>query len=200
MLYSRSLLVIYYIYSSVVLVSLSLLVSHPVISHSLQLHGLQHARLPCPSPSPRICPSSYSLHWWCYPAIFNSMDCSMPGFPVPHHLPEFAQVHIHCIGDAIQPSSTPWTAACQASLSLTISQNLPKFIFIALVMLSSHLVLWHPLLFLPSGFPSIRGFSNESSVHIRCLKYWSFSFNISPSSEYSGLLPLKIDWFDLLAV
>ena len=95
----------------------------------------------------------------------------------PSHLPLFA---------------TPWTAACQASLSLTISQNLPKFIFIALVMLSSHLVLWHPLLFLPSGFPNIRGFSNESSVHIRCLKYWSFSFSISPSSEYSGLLPLRL--------
>ena len=78
-------------------------------------------------------------------------------------------------------------------------QSLPKFMFIASVMLSSQLILWHPLLLLPSILPSIRDFSNESSVHIRWPWYWSFSFNISPSSENSGLNSLKIDWCDLLA-
>ena len=93
----------------------------------------------------------------------------------------------------------PWTAARQASLSLTVSRSLPRFLFIALVMLSNHLILWLPLL-LPSIFPSIRVFSKESSVHIRWPKDWNFSFSISPSSEYSGLISLKIDWFDLLAL
>ena len=94
---------------------------------------------------------------------------------------------------------TPWTAARQAALSLTISQSLPKFMSIASLMPSSHLILWCPFLLLPSIFPSVRDLSNESSVHIRCPKYWSFSFSISPSSEYSGLVSLKIDWFDCLA-
>ena len=93
---------------------------------------------------------------------------------------------------------TPWTAAHQASLSLTTSRSLPKFMSIAWVMPSSHLILWHPLL--PSIFPSIRDFSNELSVCIRLPKSWSFSFSVSPSSEYSRLISLKIDWFDLLAV
>ena len=97
-------------------------------------------------------------------------------------------------------SETPWTAARQPSFSLTISQSLPKFMFIRSVMPSSHLILWHPLLLLSLIFPSIRDFSNELSVHIRWPKYWSFSFSISPSSEYSGLISLKIDWFDLHAV
>ena len=105
----------------------------------------------------------------------------------------------------VQPPSrvwflaTPWPAAHQSSLSLTISQSLLRFVFIALVMPSSHLILWHPLLLLPSIFPSIRDFSNESSVCIRWPKYCSFSFSISPSGEYSGLISLKIDSFDLLA-
>ena len=96
--------------------------------------------------------------------------------------------------------ATPWTAASQASLSLTISQSVPKFMFIASVMPSSHLILWCPLLLLPLIFPSIRGFSNYLSVHIRWPKHWSFSFSISRSSKYSGLISHKIDWFDLLAV
>ena len=99
----------------------------------------------------------------------------------------------------IQLFATPQSAACQASLSLTTSQNLPKFISIALMMPSSHLILWHPLLLLPSIFPTIRDFSNESAVHIRWLKYRNFGFSVSPS-EYSGLISLKSDWFDLLAV
>ena len=93
------------------------------------------------------------------------MDCSMPGFPVHHQLPELAQIHVHRVSDAIQ-----------------------------------HLVLCHPLLLLPSVFPSIRVYSNESVLCIRWSKYWGFSFNISPSNEYSGLISFRIDWFDLLAV
>ena len=96
-------------------------------------------------------------------------------------------------------SVSPWTAACQASLSLTISRSLPKFMFIASVMPSSYLILWDPLLLLPLMFPSIRDFSNESSVCIRWSKHWSFSFSISPSSKYSVLISLKIDWFNLFA-
>ena len=96
--------------------------------------------------------------------------------------------------------ATPWTAAHQASQSLTISHSLPKFMFIASVMPSSHLILWSPLLLLPSIFSSIRDFSNELFVHIWWPKYWSFSFSISPSSEYSGLISLKIDWFDCLVL
>ena len=97
-------------------------------------------------------------------------------------------------------SVTPWTAIRQASQSLTISQILPKFMFTASVMPSNHLILWPPLLLLPLVFPSIRDFPNELTVSIRWSKYWSFSFSINPSSEYSGLISLKIDWFDLLAV
>ena len=97
---------------------------------------------------------------------------------------------------------TPWTAASQASLSLTISQSLPKFMFIASVMSFSHLILWRPPLLLPSVFPNIGVFSTESGISIRWPKYWSFSFSfsISPSSEYSGLIFFKIDQFDFLAV
>ena len=94
---------------------------------------------------------------------------------------------------------TPWTAACQASLSLTISQSLPKFMSIELVMLSNHPILYCPLLLLPSTFPSVRVFPNESALCIRWPKYWSFNFNISLSNEYSGLISFRIDWFDLLA-
>ena len=95
---------------------------------------------------------------------------------------------------------TPWTAAPQTSLSFTISQSLLKLMSIELVMLSNHLVLCHPLLLLPSIFPSIRVFSKWSALHIRWPKYRSFSFRTSPSNEYSGLISFSIDWFDLLTV
>ena len=95
---------------------------------------------------------------------------------------------------------TPWTAARQASLSITNSWSLLKLISTELVMPSNHLILYHPLLLLPSIFPSIRVFSNESALLIRWPKYWSFSFNISPSKEYSGLISFRMDWLDLLAV
>ena len=99
------------------------------------------------------------------PILCDPKGCSTPGFPVPHHLPKYAQVHVHCT-----------------------------------VMPSSHLLLWRPLLLLPSVFPSIRDFSNESAVCIRWPQYWSFSFSISPSNEYLELISLKIDWFDHLVV
>ena len=98
------------------------------------------------------------------PTLCNPMDCSTPGLPVHHQLPEFTQTHVHWVGDAI-----------------------------------NHLILCCPLLLLPSIFPSIRVFSNELALHIRWLKYWSFSFNISPSNERPGLISFRVDWLDLLA-
>ena len=118
----------------------------------------------------------------------------------------------HCSGIRLQQFSsvqslshvrlfaTPWTAARQASLSITNSRSLLKLMSIESVRPSNHLILCHPLLLLPSIFPSIRVFSNKSVFHIRWPKYCSFSFSISPSSEYSGLISFRIDWFDLLAV
>ena len=100
-----------------------------------------------------------------FPTFYDAMDCSTPGLPVLHHLPEFAQTHVHWVGDAIQPS--------------------------------------HPLsslLLLSSFFPSIRVFSNELVLRIRWTKYWSFSFSMNPSNDYSGLISFRMDWFDLLAV
>ena len=97
-------------------------------------------------------------------------------------------------------SATPWNAACQASLSITNSQSLLKLMLIASVMPSNHLILCHPLFLLPPIFPSIRVFPNESVLRIRWPQYWSFSFSISPSNEYSGLISFRIDWFHLLAV
>ena len=96
--------------------------------------------------------------------------------------------------------ATPWTAACQASLSFTSSWTLLRLMSVESVMPSNQLILCCPLLLLPSIFPSIRVFSNESTLHIRWPKYWSFSFNISPSNEYSGLISFRMDCFDLLAV
>ena len=145
------------------------------------------------------------------------MDCSTPGFPVLHCLLELAQTHVSLESmmptyeNSIQFSSvqllshvqffaTPWTAARQVSLSITNSQSLLKLGSIQLVMLSNYLILCRPLLLLPSIFPSIRVFSNESVLHIRWPKYWSFSCSINPSSEYSGLISFKMDWLDLLAV
>ena len=96
--------------------------------------------------------------------------------------------------------ATPWTAVCQDSLSITSSQSLLKLMSIKLVIPSNHLILCHPLLLPPSIFPSIRIFSKESVLRIRGTKYWSFSFSISPSNEYSGLISFRMDWLDLLAV
>ena len=100
----------------------------------------------------------------------------------------------------LSDSVTPWTAERQASLSITNSRSLLKFVSIESVMPSNHLILCHPFLLLPSIFPSIRVFSNESALCIKWPKYWSFSFNISPSNEYSGLISFMMNWMDLLAV
>ena len=99
----------------------------------------------------------------------------------------------------VRLSSTPWTAACQASLSINNSQSLLKLMSIELVMPSNYLILCHLLLLLPSIFPSKRVFSNESVLHIRWPKYWSFSFSIGPSNEHSGLISFRMDWLALLA-
>ena len=95
---------------------------------------------------------------------------------------------------------TPWTAACQASLSMTNSRSLLKLMFIEPVLPSSHLIFCYPLVLLPSIFPSIRVFSNESFLHIAWPEYWGFSFSISSSNEYSGLISFRMDWLDLFAV
>ena len=97
-------------------------------------------------------------------------------------------------------SVTPWTAACKASLSINNFWSLLKFMSIQLVMPSSCLILCRPLLLLPSIFPSIRVFSSESALHIKWPKYWSFSFSISPSNKYSGVISFRMGWLDLLAV
>ena len=99
------------------------------------------------------------------------------------------------VSDSLRP---PWTAACQASLSITISRSLPKLMSIVSVIASNHLILCRPLLLLPSIFPNIRVFSNDLAFPIRSPKFWSFS--ISPSNEYSELISFKIDWFNLVAV
>ena len=97
-------------------------------------------------------------------------------------------------------SATPWTISRQTSLSITNSWSLLKLMSIESVMPSKHLILCRPLLLLPSIFPSIRVFSNESALHIRWPKYWGFSFNISPSNEHPGLISFRMDWLDLFAV
>ena len=111
--------------------------------------------------------------------------------------PSFSTGQLLC---RVQLFATRWTTARQASLSITNSCSLPKLMSIESVMTSNHLILCHLLLLLPSIFLSIRVFSNESSLHIRWTKYWSFSFNISPSNEHSGLISFRMDWLDLLTV
>ena len=115
----------------------------------------------------------------------------------------------HCLGEMISSVqllsrvrlfAIPWTAACQASLSITNSGSLLKLMSTESVMLSNHLILCCPLLLPPSIFPSIRVFSNESALHIRWPKYWSFNLNASPSNEHSGLISFRMDWLDLPAV
>ena len=121
------------------------------------------------------------------------------------------RVLIHCVvhmcissvqfsRSVVSDSATPWTTARQASLPVTNSQSLPKLVSIELGMPSNQLILCRPLLLLPSTFPNIRVFSNESVLRISWPKYCRFSFSLSPSSEYSGLISFRIDWFDLLAV
>ena len=122
------------------------------------------------------------------------------------NVPVWQALYASCCMGVVQSLShvrvftTLWTAACQASLSFTISQTLLKLMCIELVMSSNHFILCHPLLLLSSVFPSIRVFPNELALRIGWPKYWSFSFSISPSNDYSGFISFRIDWFDLLAV
>ena len=154
--------------------------SRSVVSDSLWPLEQQHARPSCPSPTPGVHPNPCPLSWRCHhnfssvqfssvtpscPTLCDPMNCSTPGFPVLHCLPEFAQIYVH------------WA-----------------------MMPSNHLILSCPLLFLPSIFPSIRVFSNESALLIRWPNYRHFNFNISPSNEHSGLISFRMDWLDLLAV
>ena len=127
-----------------------------------------------------------SINFWKSPTIIDKTD--------------FLLLFVVRLLSQVWLFATPWTVACQASLSFINSESLLKLMSIESVMPSSHLVLCHPLLLLPSIFPSIRVFSNESALHIRWPKYWSCSLSISPSNEYLGLISFRIDWFDLLAV
>ena len=113
--------------------------------------------------------------------------------------PGFSKI-ISSVAQSCPVLCDPSTAALQASLSITNSQSLPKLMSTESVMPSSHLILWHPLLLLPSIFPNIKVFSNESALRMRWPKYWSFSFNISLFNEHSGLISFRMDWLDLLAV
>ena len=118
---------------------------------------------------------------------------------MPQNIEVFSNVVVQFLSQILL-FATPWTAACLAPLSSTISQSLLKFMSIESVMLSNYLILCCPLLLLPSIFAKIWVFYNESALHIRWPKYWNFSFSTSPSNEYSGLICFRIDWLDLLAV
>ena len=131
------------------------------------------------------------------------MDIHLQSFAILNNsVLQFSQLHFSSVQSLsrVRLFATPWTTARQASLSITNSQNLLKLMSIESVMPSNHLILCHPLLLSPSVFPSIRVFSNESALRIRWPKYWSCSFNISPSNEHSGLISFRMDWLDLLAV
>ena len=118
------------------------------------------------------------------PTTMDGLDLTTGLISTDQHDKSISHVHLF---------ATSWTAAREASLSITNSQNLLKLMSIKLVMSSNHLILYHPLLLLPSVFPSIRVFSNESALHIRWPKYWGFIFSISPSNEYSGLISFRLD-------
>ena len=156
------------------------------MSNSLRSHGLQHTRPSCPSPTPRVYSNSRPLSWWCHSTISSSV---IPFSSCLQSFPESVQFSCSVVSD----SATPWTAAHQASLSITNSHSLSKLMSIESVMPSNHLILCRPLLLLPSIFPNIRVFSNQSALRIRWPKYWSFSFNISPSNEHPGLISFRMD-------
>ena len=154
---------------------------------------------------PFVIPSSAPIHW--SPFCYWRWVCNVYLFVCIYHICYPFCVWLTSIGiSSVQSLShvrlfaTPWTAARQASLSITNSLSPPKPMSIELVMPSNHLILCRPLLLLPSIFPSIRVFSNESALPIRWPKYWSFSFSSSPSNEHPGLISFRMDWLDLLAV
>ena len=168
--------------------------SHSVVLDSLWLHGLYS---PWNSPSQNTGVSSLSPLQGIIPTQGSNPDlphCRCIVYQLGH---EFSSVQLL---SHVWLFATPWIAAHQASLSITNSRSLLKFMSIESVMPFSHLILCHSLLLLPPNPPNIRVFSNESTLHIRWPKYWSFSFSISPSKEIPGLISLRMDWLDLLAV
>ena len=234
------------------------------MSNSLRPHEPQHARPPCPSPTPGVHPNPCPLSQWCHPTISSSvvpfssclqsfpasgsfqmsqlfasggqsigtgslaennsgktawlagarchsravLDISLPSETF-DNLSSFRKLQLHNLYCSVRFSHSvmsdslhefPWIAAHQASLSITNSWSSLKLRSIESVMPSSHLILCCPLFLLPPTPPSIRVFSNESTLHMRWPKYWSFSFNISPSNEYSGLISFRMNWLDLLVV
>ena len=186
--------------------------------NSLWPHGLQSARLPCPSPSPGVCSDPCPLSQWCHPTIsssstlFSSCSQSYPAlrsFPMSQLFTSGGQ----SIGVSASASVLPMDqSVSQFSHSVVPDSLWPhglqharppwhhqlKPMSIESVMPSKHLILCRPLLLLPSIFPGVRLFTNESVLRIRWPRYWSFSFSISPSNEYSGLIFISTDWFDLL--
>ena len=175
-----------------------LLFSHSVVSNSLWSHGLHHARHSCPSPSPKFVQTHVHLVGDAIQPSHSLLCPSLPAFNLFQHQSLFQWVGS---SHQVQFSSVQLLSHVRllaTSLSITNSWNLPKLKSIELVMPSNHLIFCHPLLILPSIFPIMRVLSNESALCIRWLQYWSFS--ISPSNEYSGLISFRTDWFDLLAV
>ena len=187
------------------------------MSDFLWPHEPQHTRPPCPSPTPGVYSNPCPLSRWCHPTISSSVfPFSCPQFKtilkeVGNNLDnghiwlfppiiQFSSVQFSSVAQSCQTLCDPMNCSIQASLSITNSWSLLKLMSVESVMPSNHLILWSPLLLLPSVFPSIRVFSKESVLHIRWPKYWSFSFSISPSNEYSGLISYKMDWLGLLAV
>ena len=181
--------------------------SSSVVSDSLRPHESQHASAPCPSPTPGFHSNSRPSSQWCHPAIsssvipFSSCPQSFPAsktFPMSQLFSWVSNIKFLVQFSSVAQSSP--TLQRQASLSIANSWSLPKLRSTELVMPSNHLTLCRPLLLLPSIIPIIRVFSNESALHTRWPKYWSFSFNISPSNEHPRLISFRMDWLDLLAV
>ena len=158
------------------------------MSDSSWPHELQHARPPCPSPTPRVQSNSRPSSQWCHPATLKTIKMILIGAPITNFK---MTVRADCA-----------VSACSSlSLSITNSRSLPKLMSIETVMPYNYLILCHPLFLLPLIFPSIRVFPSISEVTLCIMwpKYWSFSFSISPSNEYSRLISFRIGWFDLHA-
>ena len=182
------------------------------MSNSLRPHGLQPTRFLCPwdSPVKNSGVGSHSLLWGIFPTQGLNLcllQCKQILYPLSHQNKIHTALWVYSVSfvvvhwlSGVPLFVMPWTVADQASLFLTVSWRLLKLIFIESMMPSNHLILCCPPLLLPSILPSIRVFSNESALLIRWPKYWNFSFSISPSSEYSGLISFRMDWCDLLAV
>ena len=161
-----------------------------VCSHIISLPA------PCPpSLLPGVSPQGFIQGYKSFDLVMCAQVTSVQHDLILNNSVQFSSVTQSC-----PTFATPWIAACQASLSITNSWSLFKLMSIKSVMPSSHLILCRPLLLLPSIFPSIRVFSNESTLCMRWPKYWSFSFSISPSNEHPGLISFRMDWLDLLAV